>query len=178
MTRDRSSWADDLWAFSGFSLLFGMSVLHLREQVHSGSQIILLQTGNKNKIKLLGDACRSYALFWLESSKQLSIFGEGWATWPDCLQKPESIVWFHADSCSWCLRKEMCCPPAWMENCLIEERNKRMSCNWKKISCMPKPHSLEQLGHRSKGFRCFLTFGGSFQTTGEFFSSFLTAPVR
>lgn len=58
----------------------------------------------------------------------------------------------------------------------MEERNKRMSCIWKKVSCMPKPHSVEQLGYRTKCFSCFLTFGGSFQTTGELFSSFLSAP--
>lgn len=74
--------------------------------------------------------------------------------------------------------KRMCCPAAWIGNCLMEERNKRMSYICKNVSWMLKPHSMEQLGCRNKGFRCFLTFGGSFQTTGELFSSFLSAPVR
>lgn len=88
--------------------MFGMSALPLREQVYSGSQIILLQT-YVHKIKFLCDACRPCALFWLESSRELSssaLLGRHGATWPGCLQKPEGIVWFHADSCSWCLRKE------------------------------------------------------------------------
>lgn len=88
--------------------MFGKSALPLREQVCSGSQIILLQT-YVHQIKFLCDACRPCALFWLESSRQLSssaLLGRDGATWPGCLQKPEGIVWFHADSCSWCLRKE------------------------------------------------------------------------
>lgn len=41
---DTWQWQVDCGLFPGFSLLFGMPALPLREQVYSGSQNILLQT--------------------------------------------------------------------------------------------------------------------------------------
>lgn len=44
--------------------------------------------------------------FGLRAAGSSALLGRDRATWPGCLQMPEGIVWFHADSCSWCLRKE------------------------------------------------------------------------
>lgn len=105
------------------------------------------------------------------SSAALQFWGRIWATWPGCLQKLEGIFWFHVDSCSWCLRKEDMLPSC-LDRKLPDGREKQEN----ELHLEKGPHSVEQLGYRTKCFSCFLTFGGSFQTTGELFSSFLSAP--
>lgn len=96
----------------------------------------------------------------------------------DAYKSQRAIVWFHADSCSWSLRKEDMLPCS-LDRKLPDGREKpENELHMENVSCMARPHSVEQLGCRSKGFRCFLTFRDSSQTTRELFSSFLSAPVR